>query len=1250
MKYVDRTCSEVRPDGRATPDELPAPHRLSRYADRSAWVLLGPPGAGKTVEFKREAARFGGCYVTARNFLTLNEPDWRTSTLFIDALDEMRAGPPDGRTPLDRIRTKLDELGRPPFRLSCREADWFGASDRGHLAAVSPDGDILELHLEPLSNEQVRDLLERRGTDPGAVFQAAGKAGLSALLATPQDLELLAKVVASGGWPETRLTMFESACRQLAREQNEEHLIAAEGKPFATEQLLDAAGDLCAVALLSGHAGYVVASTAGDEHYIPLNAMPGSPPLLRAALRTRLFAYATPQHATPTHRQVAEFLAARRLAQAIRDGLPPARVMALMTGPDGGVVSSLRGLCAWLAAHSAKVRPDCIARDPVGTLLYGNVKGFTAEQKRELVEALMRVAVHDPWILTDRLDLDFRWGDLATPDITPIFRKVLARPVEDDVAQGITRVLLLALRHGPPIPAMKGFLIEMVRDSRVWSPLRTLALAAFIRQHGDEDSALPCLLQLLRDIEDGAVSDPHRHLLGALLTHLYPKVVRPAEILCHLREPDNPMVTSGYDHFWATTAVQKATDTELAAALDVLVQQRSSMIIDGYLHGPFASRILARLLQGPMDIAAERLFSWLDVLAKQEDSEVWDSLSNWLRKNPGRAKAMQAAAAGHPRRASILRDLEAPSVEHSPSDEVRRWQEQWQSFVCANRVQIEDNCPPGVLNELAEVYWGSMILVEGNTPTERLHFLLQDDGLVQLAIGAIRDTPKRADLPTFAEVAALQPSAPHPLKLPYLAALDGLPASAVAKQGKDGQRLALAFRIEPPTPSAAWYDDLLEADPRLVASTLVDYCRTAFRCGNVPHWFLARLALDADHARVAEAAALDLLKLFPPRCRAEHLPTLRCLLLAALERASRRKLSALVKHKLSLRGLTAMQRLHWLCCGLTLEDTHLEPLLSLLAGRYQHQRIQCVVVLMRERVLRVDALEASGALPLVELLAELSPPASLSDGNRRGPIPESVADAADAADAVRRLLDHLASLATGNATDALGQLAANARLSRWQPEVQNALTNQLATRREAEFRHASVDDVLATLGGAAPANSADLMALVADCLRSLASRVAAGDTSDWRQYWNTDGKRVTAPKHEELCRDAVLSDLRNELPPGVNATSEAVHAADRRSDIRVSFRDFAVPIEVKRSCHRDLWKAMRTQLIGNYAKDPAAQGHGIYLVFWFGRERCQLPSDGSSRPRTAAELETRLRETLTPEECRKIEVVVFDVAGPAQIP
>ena len=104
---------------------------VEEFRGCDAYVLLGAPGVGKTTEFRHEVAHSGGHYVTARDFLTFDErPEWRGTTLYIDGLDEMRAGSPDGRTPLDGIRRRLDALGRPRFRLSCRDADWFEDNDR----------------------------------------------------------------------------------------------------------------------------------------------------------------------------------------------------------------------------------------------------------------------------------------------------------------------------------------------------------------------------------------------------------------------------------------------------------------------------------------------------------------------------------------------------------------------------------------------------------------------------------------------------------------------------------------------------------------------------------------------------------------------------------------------------------------------------------------------------------------------------------------------------------------------------------------------------------------------------------------------------------------------------------------------------------------------------------------------------------------------------------------------------------------
>ena len=86
-------------------------------------------------------------------------------------------------------------------------------------------------------------------------------------------------------------------------------------------------------------------------------------------------------------------------------------------------------------------------------------------------------------------------------------------------------------------------------------------------------------------------------------------------------------------------------------------------------------------------------------------------------------------------------------------------------------------------------------------------------------------------------------------------------------------------------------------------------------------------------------------------------------------------------------------------------------------------------------------------------------------------------------------------------------------------------------------------------------------------------------------------------------------------------------------------------MEIRKSNHRDLWSAVRNQLIAKYSRDPGAGGSGIYLVLWFGEEYCQLPESGV-RPRNAAELEERLHGTVSPEEARLISICVIDVAKP----
>ena len=250
----------------------------------------------------------------------------------------------------------------------------------------------------------------------------------------------------------------------------------------------------------------------------------------------------------------------------------------------------------------------------------------------------------------------------------------------------------------------------------------------------------------------------------------------------------------------------------------------------------------------------------------------------------------------------------------------------------------------------------------------------------------------------------------------------------------------------------------------------------------------------------------------------------------------------------------------------------------------------------------------------------------------------------DTSELIQQLIGQLGSTASDEAKQVLESLIEDPQLAGWHGYLVVARERQRVIHRDASYRHPDVEEVQATLRDLVPANAADLAAMVSDRLNDLSEQVRGDNANVWSQFWDVDPNgQPTSPRPENTCRDALLAALR--LPDGVEATPEGSYVSDWRADIRVSCRDFNIPIEVKRNSHRDLWRALRTQLIGQYTTDSATSGYGIYVVLWFGAGDTQRPPDGN-RPSTPQELEQRLMQDLTEDEARKISVIVIDVTKP----
>ena len=584
--------------------------------------------------------------------------------------------------------------------------------------------------------------------------------------------------------------------------------------------------------------------------------------------------------------------------------------------------------------------------------------------------------------------------------------------------------------------------------------------------------------------------------------------------------------------------------------------------------------------------------------------------------------------------------------KQSYTEERKRQEDEWLAYVRSNEAALRENrAAPHLLYQLAMAHLDSY----PSSGPEALRQKLGDDpALLDAALRGLRGVVDRDDMPDSKKILDLcRKSEQYYLSLPFLMSLVEIEKAKPTDLSQwDDKRLctALAFYFCTPLPGdkPRWYRQLLATRPELVADVQVQYARVALGSGQEVVNDLRELAYDREHLHVAQHASLPLLQAFPTRCKLKQLSHLGNLLWAAIQYADRASFEELIERKLLRMSMNHAQRAHWLAAGLVVSPALYRDHLSGFV-RDRKSRIEHVATFFCDRpsYYRLGVPVELG-IPAVKFLICLI--GSYSEPSLRleeGPVTASM----KVSHLVHAFVQHLATSPAQEASDALATLSAAPALIRWQDVLNRAQDSQRIIRRDAEYRHPTIEQVCETLNDGAPANPGDLAALLVDRLREIAMRIRTGNTDDWCQYWNEDPYgRPQETKPENSCRKALLSDLRHCFPPGMDAQPEGQYANDTRSDIRVFYADFNVPIEIKKSNHRDMWSAIRNQLIAKYTRDPATGGYGIYLGFWFGQERCQLGADG--RPKSAAELEKRLRNTLSPDEARTISVCVIDVAQP----
>ncbi len=600
----------------------------------------------------------------------------------------------------------------------------------------------------------------------------------------------------------------------------------------------------------------------------------------------------------------------------------------------------------------------------------------------------------------------------------------------------------------------------------------------------------------------------------------------------------------------------------------------------------------------------------------------------------------------------------SPEDVSDPADVPKR---EWRSRTRENLGLLRENrCQPAFLEGLAEVYFGNDDITEGAGPLERLFDLLGDRKLVEAALAGFRGTVGRDDIPTEREVLRLHSQDRwHRLALPFLAGMEEIErvsGNVIEILGKPGLHLSLAFHyttrrqhpapheIEPSesveTALPGWFLQLIESDPGLVADVLVRTVRSEVRKGWTLYGELLNLLQEGVYSEVARLASVRLLKLIPVRCTAPQLDGLELILKAALLHCEKKELQALVREKLGRSSITVGQRVYWLAAGL-----FLDPL------RYR-QRLEQYVSFDEERIRHLmefmagDSSNSDRSLSIQSLDVQSLEALIARGGILHRPLSQHT-QAVRASVLLQGLVEQLGNDPAPEATEAFERLLRAPRLEPWHPPLLYWQRRQAEIRRNASFIFPSIEQVRQTLDNYRPASAADLAALTTDLLGGLAREIRDGSASLWKQFWNTDNRGApTTPKHEDRCRDLLLKFLRDRGLDrlGVESQQEVHYADDKRADIRVSFGGFNIPIEIKKSMHRELWSAIRNQLVRKYTRDPGSEGYGVYVVLWFGVQDVPTPPSGP-RPQNALELRERLRDGLEADERLKISIVVIDGAN-----
>jgi len=498
---------------------------------RNRVVILGEPGSGKTWEFRNRAKLLNDqgdvAFLIRLDRLATEAIDeiledkqlrllkrWKRSqtlaTFFLDSVDEAKFRRiSDFYTALDRFGDALgsDALTRAKIFLSSRISEWQPRNDAyefnrrfptppldvyagraKHIGENDPDRSLLVVQLDPLNREQVERFAAESGVvaigefigalDRNHAWEFARRPlDVSELLAFWNDKRRLGSL--------TEIIEFDVRSKLRPRMSRDEHQLSDEEGRTGAEWL-------AAASAFSRKFGIKVPDDvpSSADALDPRACLPSAwrNEQCTALLGRPLFDAATYGRLRFHHRCVAEYLAAKWLAERVDEGCPVYELEQLLISDIRGdrvLRPALSPIAAWLCCGTdpwnRSVRAWVLEADPGIHLRYGDPSSLPVDYRCDILRALSRQSEHRRRMWLDATDDCLsRLADPAlAADIAELIRD---RNLSDDMRIRMLQIVL----HGR-LEVCLDAVVDVVADSNESDRLKTYAVST-IDALGFEDT------------------------------------------------------------------------------------------------------------------------------------------------------------------------------------------------------------------------------------------------------------------------------------------------------------------------------------------------------------------------------------------------------------------------------------------------------------------------------------------------------------------------------------------------------------------------------------------------------------------------------------------------------------------------------------------------------------------------------------------------------------------------------------------